>query len=49
MGQLQKEGIQPNPDTPKTILDHNFAYKLRTKTVELPKIKDLQGRTPTGP
>ena len=37
MGYLQKEGLRPNPETPKTILCRNSAYKLHTKTVELPK------------
>ena len=30
MGYLQKEGLQPNPETLKTILDRNSAYKLHT-------------------
>ena len=30
MGYLQKEGLQPNPEAPKTILDRNSAYKIRT-------------------
>ena len=41
MGYLQKEGLQPNPETPKTILDRSSAYKLRTKTTELPKLRTL--------
>ena len=49
MGYLQKEGLQPNPETPKTILDHNSAYKLRTKTVELPKLRTLKVGAPIGP
>ena len=31
MGHLQKEGIQPNLDTPKTILRRNSTYKLPQK------------------
>ena len=42
MGHLQKEGLQPNPNTPKTILGHNSTYKLRTKTAELPKLRTLK-------
>ena len=30
-GQLQKRGIWLNPDTPKTILSHNSAYKIPQK------------------
>ena len=42
MGYLQKEGLRPNPETPKTILDCNSAYKLHTKTMELPKLRTLK-------
>ena len=49
MGYLQKEGLQPNPETPKTILDSNSAYKLRTKTTELPKLQTFKVGAPTGP
>ena len=28
MGLLQKEGFDLTPDTPKTILSRNYAYKL---------------------
>ena len=47
MGYLQKEGLQPNPEAPKTILDRNSAYKLRTKTVKLPKLRTFKVRAPT--
>ena len=47
MGYLQKEGIQPNPEAPKTILDRNSAYKLRTKTAELQKLRTFKVRAPT--
>ena len=36
-GLFTKRGASTQPDTPKTILGRNFAYKIRTKTVELPK------------
>ena len=49
MGYLQKEGLRPNPETPKTILDRNSIYKLRTKTMELPKLRTFKVRAPTGP
>ena len=49
MGYLQKEGIRPNLETPKTILDRNSTYKLRTKTTELPKLRTFKVRAPTGP
>ena len=39
MGLLQK-GVLTYPDTPKTILSRNSAYKHFSKTVELPKTKD---------
>ena len=39
MGYLQKEGLRPNPEAPKTILGRNSTYKLRTKTMELPKLR----------
>ena len=42
MGYLQKEGLRPNPETPKTILGRNSAYKLRTKTAELLKLRTLK-------
>ena len=42
MGYLQKEGLRTNPEAPKTILDRNSAYKLRTKTAELPKLRTLK-------
>ena len=44
---LQKEGLRPNPETPKTILDRNSAYKLRTKTTELPKLRTFKVQAPT--
>ena len=47
MGYLQKEGVRTNHDTPKTILDRNSAYKLRTKTAEFPKLRTFKVRTPT--
>ena len=47
MGYLQKEGVWPNPETHKTILDRNSTYKLRTKTVELPKLRTFKVRAPT--
>ena len=47
MGYLQKEGLRPNPETPKTILDRNSAYKLRTKIAELPKLRTLKVCAPT--
>ena len=47
MGYLQKEGLQPNLDTPKTILIRNSTYKICTKTTELPKLRTFTGRTPT--
>ena len=47
MGYLQKEGLRPNPNTPKTILCHNSAYKLHTKTAELPKLRTFKVQTPT--
>ena len=49
MGHLQKEGLRPNPETPKTILDCNSAYKLRTKTAELPKLRTFKVCAPTSP
>ena len=45
MGHLQKEGLRPNPETPKTILDRNSTYKICTKIVELPKLTTLKVRT----
>ena len=48
MGYLQKEGLWPNPDTPKTILCRNSTYKLHTKTAELPKLRNYKVRAPTG-
>ena len=47
MGQLQKEGLRPNPEAPKTILGCNSAYKLRTNTTELPKLRTFKVRAPT--
>ena len=47
MDHLQKEGLRPNPDTPKTILGRNSTYKLRTKTAELPKFRTIKVRAPT--
>ena len=47
MGYLQKEGLRPNLETPKTILDCNSAYKLRTKTMELPKLRTFKVWAPT--
>ena len=47
MGHLQKEGLRPNPKTPKTILDRNSAYKLRTKSMEFPKLRTFKVRAPT--
>ena len=47
MGYLKKEGLRPNPKAPKTILDHNSAYKLRTKTAELPKLRTFKVWAPT--
>ena len=49
MGDLQKEGFRRNPETPKTILDCNSAYKLRTKIAELPKLRTLKVRALIGP
>ena len=49
MGHLQKEGLRPNPETPKTILDHNSAYKLHTKTTEFPKLRTFKVHTPKVP
>ena len=48
-GLFTKEGVQPNPETCKTIFDRNSAYKIRTKTVELPKLGTFKVHTPTGP
>ena len=42
MGHLQKEGLRPNPEAPKTILDRNSAYKLRTKTAKLLKLRTFK-------
>ena len=47
MGYLQKEGVRPNPDTPKTILYHNSTYKLHTKTAEFPKLRTFKVGAPT--
>ena len=47
MGYLQKEGLRPNLETPKTILVRNSTYKLRTKTAELPKLRTFKVRAPT--
>ena len=47
MGHLQKERLRPNLETPKTILDRKSAYKLRTKTTELPKLRAFKVRAPT--
>ena len=49
MGYLQKKGLQPNLETPTTILDRNSAYKLHTKTAELPKLRTFKVRAPIGP
>ena len=43
MGYLQKEGIRPNPETPKTILDLLQASHQNRRVA---KIKDLQGPSP---
>ena len=42
-----KGELRPNPETPKTILSRNFAYNLRTKTAELPKLRTFKDRAPT--
>ena len=47
MGHLQKEGLRPNPEAPKTILERNSSYKLRTNTTELQKLRTFKVRTPT--
>ena len=47
MVHLQKEGLRPNLETPKTILGRNSTYKLRTKTAELPKLRTQKVQTPT--
>ena len=43
MGYLQKEGIRPNPETPKTILD---LLQASHHNREVAKIKNLEGRSP---
>ena len=47
MGHLKKEGLRPNLEAPKTTLDHNSSYKLRTKTMEFPKLRTFKVRAPT--
>ena len=39
-GFITIEDFDSTPDTPKTILSRNSAYKHFSKTMELPKTKD---------
>ena len=46
MGHLQKEGLRPNPETPKTIFGPQLRLQASHQNCGVGKIKDLQGPIP---